>query len=178
MTGRIININPQDMLYRSNEVSSHIIFYKLTGRELLEIDVRKFVTVCYKNFDSLDEVTGADHSQQSIYHRLKSPNSILILAVNGKSIVGYLIAQPIEHNLRKLMHIYYLYTSSLFRGKGIATYMLNIIQRHSHNMGINTLSLTYDTYDKKLTRFYLNNNFSYDEELRSLQRYDMLVKYV
>ena len=74
-------------------------------------------------------------------------------------IVGYLIAEETIYNMRKLMHIYYLYTASIHRGHGIATKLLNLIQEYALEYRINTLSLTYDTYNKSLTKFYLNNYF-------------------
>jgi len=60
----------------------------------------------------------------------------------------------------------------------MATYMLNMIQQYAQDQNIDTLSLTFDTYNQGLTKFYFDQFFEFDPNLRSYQRYDMLVKYV
>jgi GNAT superfamily N-acetyltransferase len=151
---------------------------RYTGTQMRKMRVIKFSEIIFKNFLELEGIKGINHTTDEIYRLLRSPNSIIIVAVNKGNIIGYLIAEVTEVNMRRLMHIYYLFTALPFRNKGVGTYLLNLIDDYASEMGINSLSLTYDTYNKGLTKFYLDNGFNYDSELRSYQRYDMLVKYL
>ncbi len=155
-----------------------VYFLRYTGNDLAKRNIGKFARIVHKHFLHLTEVKTADHSTESIYDRLTSLQSTIIFAVNNGSIIGYLIAEPTLHNMENLTHIYYIYVIPSFRSKGIATYMLKLIENYSHDMGIEILSLTYDTYDDKLGKFYNKNRFNFDDNIRSYQRYDMLVKHI
>lgn len=186
MSGRIINklIVDRDGINNVNDRTIHI--YNYPGRVLRNRDLRKLVDVIYNNFLHLRHVTGIYHTRLEITKLLTSNNSMLILAIhndnnhsnNNNNIVGYILGDMVINNMKPYMHIYYFYTSPYFRGKGIGTYILNMMHEHAKELNINTLSLTYDTYDKPLTKYYLDNKFNYSDELRSYQRYDMLVKYI
>lgn len=153
-----------------------IKFLKYTGIQLENKNLRKFINAIFKNFKELEHVNDSEHNPDSINRLLTSPTSIIIIGIHNDMIVSYLIAEPTVVNLRHLMHIYYIYTSIFHRNNGIATYMINLIQKYSLEIGIRFLSLTYDTYNIKLAKLYFDNNFDYDNELRSYQRHDMLVK--
>lgn len=161
MTGKIINI------------------LRYTGNDLIERNLTKFVEIIFNNFDDISNQPELNHNKREILRLLTSPNSICIIATYKGQIIGYLIAEITSvDNFGQLMHISYIFTSPMHRNKGVASYMLNKIQSYAEELNINTLSLTFDTYDKSLERFYLNNNFVYDDNLRSHQRHDMLVKYI
>ena len=147
-----------------------------TGDDLYKRDLRKFIEVVYRNFEEIADVEELNHNRKEIARLLTSPQSIILIAILEGKIIGYLIAEVTEFNLRRLMHIYYLYTAPIHRGNGIATYLLNLIQKHSQKLNIDSLSLTYDTYNKNLTKFYYENGFNIDFELKSNKRHDMLVK--
>lgn len=152
---------------------------RYTGDDLEKRDMRKFIEVIYRNFEQLNDVPELKHTYREIARILTSAKSIIIIAMIGDRMIGYLLAEVTTvDNLRQLMHIYYLFVSPMYRKRGVATYMLNLIEKYAQELNINTLSLTFDTYDKKLEEFYLNNYFMYDSNLRSYQRYDMLVKFV
>jgi ribosomal protein S18 acetylase RimI-like enzyme len=182
MTGRTIDYRALfiDPNYQStfNVFDKNIEMLRFTGSEIKNIDIRKFVEVIYRNFYELSIVRGSSHSKETIHERLNSRDTLIILAMNRGHIIGYLIAQKTPHQQYVLMHIYYIYTSPIFRNKGVATQMLNLIHKYSKELGYRIMSLTFDTYDMKLTKFYLDNNFTYDKNLRSYQRFDMLVKYI
>jgi RimJ/RimL family protein N-acetyltransferase len=149
------------------------------GNELANRDMRKLIDVVYINFEHLDKIPELNHTRQEIDRLISSPKSITIIGVINGSIVAYLLAEiTATEDLRQLMHIYYIYTSPNHRGKGIATYMLRLIEKYAQEFNITTLSLTFDTHNKKLEQFYLNNNFVYDSNIRSYQRHDMMVKYI
>lgn len=155
----------------------HFLYY--TGNDLYVRDMRKFIEVIYRNFQKLVDRPELKHSHKEIARIITSSKSIIIIGVVNNCIVAYLIAEmTATENLRQLMHIYYIYTSPNYRNKGIATHMLNLIQKYANELNVTMMSLTYDTNDKKLEAFYLKNHFIYDSNLRSYQRYEMLVKYV
>lgn len=178
MSGRIVNKITVERDDINSPEKRTIYFNRYTGKKLKGRDLRKLIDVIYRNFEHLKRVQGARHSRLELAKLLTRNSTILIIAKYGQSIVGYLLADVTINNFRSLMHIYYLYTSPYYRGRGIATYMLNLIQEYAKERNISVLSLTYDTYNKSLTKYYMDNKFNYDVELRSYQRYDMLVKYI
>ena len=149
-----------------------------TGSNMQNRDIRKFVEVIYRNFEELEPIRKLNHNRTEIKKVLTSPTSLILIAMKGESIISYIIGDLVVYNNRLLFHIYYLFTSPGYRNRGVATFLLNQVQDYADVYDCSALSLTYDTYDKKLTKFYLSNGFTYDPELRSNQRYDMLVKYI
>lgn len=163
----------------SNNDYKTINVLKYSGNEMSDRDIRKFVDIVLDNFKDLSDSPSLGHNRREITRLLISPQSLSIIATYKGQIIGYLLADITStDDLKQLMHIYYLYTSPLHRNKGIATYLLNKIQSYTKEFNIDTLSLTFDTYNKPLEKFYLNNGFVYDDNLRSHQRHDMLVKYI
>lgn len=179
MKGQIINKLAVDRDYSFSNDRRTVYLLKYTGNQLEGRNIRKFMEVIYKNFSGLQNTEGLNHTRWEINRLLTSRKSIIIIAIIHGQIVGYLVAEnTVLENLRQLMHIAYLFTSPIHRNKGIASCMLNLIQQYAKEQNINTLSLTFDTYNKSLEKFYLDKYFMYDPDLRSYRRYDMLVKYV
>lgn len=179
MSGEFVNktIVDRDRIKAKKNQTVYLLRY--TGNNLTGRDLRKIIEVVYRNFEELNTSPELDHTRYNIAKVLTSPDGVSIFAVIDGIIVAYLLAEStILENSQQYMHIYYLYTSPMYRGNGIATYLLNMIQRYAEELNINTLSLTFDTQDKELEKFYLKNYFIYDDKLRSYQRYDMLVKYI
>jgi RimJ/RimL family protein N-acetyltransferase len=184
MTGIFVNklVVDKDDAYETiqtrNKVRKPINVLRYTGDELASKDIRKFIEIIYRNFEEANQWSELNHNRTEITRLLTSPDSIIIIAMLYKRIVGYLIAEEIVVNQKKIMHIYYIFTTPVRRRSGIATYMLNLIQKYTTDNDIHAVSLTFDTYNKKLEKFYYSNHFRYDSELRSYQRHDMLVKSV
>lgn len=179
MTGIFVNklVVDRDAAYSTKRRTVHILRY--VGDELAKRNLTKIIEIVHYNFEELADVPELKHNRREIGRLLTSPMGICVIAIINGRIVGYLIAElTIVDNLRQLMHIAYLFTSPVYRSKGIATYMLNFIQSCAQKLNVNTLSLTFDTYDTGLEKFYTNNHFVYDSNLRSYQRYDMMVKYI
>jgi GNAT superfamily N-acetyltransferase len=181
MSANIHNSISDGNAMSKNNVSSiktvHVLVY--TGNTLNRLDIRKFIDVIYKNFEDLVTIPDLGHDHRTISNVMKSPMSITLVAVMDKRIVGYLLANAVKvDDLRQYMHIQYLYTSHRHRGNGIATQLLNTIHRYAKTMNLDRLSLTFDTYDKNLEKFYISNGFNYDNELRSYKRHDMLIKFI
>lgn len=178
MSGQYNNSNSSGQkIQRENQGDVvHILTY--TGNQLARRNVSKLVTSVFKNFNTLEFVSSLKHNKREIARLLTSPLTVILLAIKNKTIIGYLIAETTIYENRTLLHIHYLYTVSVHRKKGLASYMLNMIQQYAQEQNIPTLSLTFDTYNQGLTKFYFDQYFEYDPNLRSYQRYDMLVKYV
>ena len=182
MTGRIINKlvvdkdDAMETIQNRGKIKRPIYVLKYTGIQMQKKDIRKLIEIIYHNFEELTEWPKLNHSRVELARLLTSPDTIIIIAVLNKLIVGYLVAELTIVNNKKLMHIHYIFTMPVRRKSGIATYMLNLIQKYAKEEGSDALSLTFDTYNKKLERFYYNNYFRYDTGLRSYQRHDMLVK--
>jgi RimJ/RimL family protein N-acetyltransferase len=155
-----------------------INFLRYTGDQLKTRDMSKLTEIVYKNFEELTYVPNLNHDRNEIDDTLSSKDTIVILGTVNKIIISYLIARVTDVNDLTVMHIYYLYTIPTYRSNGIATFMLNLIQKYAQEMKIHMLSLTFDTYNMELTKFYFTNRFEYDKNLRSFKRYDILVKYI
>jgi len=132
--------------------------------------------IIYRNFSCISDIPKLNHTKREINRLLKSENSILILGLHDNKITCYLLAESVVIGQRVLIHIYYMYTAKIFRKNGLGTEMLNMLQEISSRKNIHSISLTYDTYDRNLTRFYTNNGFVQDMQLNSNGRYNMLVK--
>ena len=150
-----------------------IYFIIYDGNQLYTKNTWYLTNTIYRNFEDIKNVHKLNHRLDVIKELLISDKSIIILAILNKRLIGYLVASIVE--TIETMHIYYLYTISRYRKYGIATKMLNIIQKYSP---VNKLSLTYDTFNYDLSVFYLNNNFRYDQRFRTGGRYDTMIKFI
>lgn len=178
MSGIFVNRGLTKIDERNDTSNKEIPVLWYTGSNMQNRDIRKFVEVIYRNFEEIEPKRELNHNRTEITRILTSPTSLTLVATYKKSIVSYIIADLVEFNNRLLMHIYYLFTAPGYRNKGVATFLLNQIQDYADIYNCKALSLTYDTYNHQLTKFYLSNGFNYDPEIRSDQRHDMLVKYI
>jgi GNAT superfamily N-acetyltransferase len=156
--------------------NTDIYIEKYLGSDLIKKDVRKMIDVIYKNFEEIADVQKLKHTSNEIYRLLVSSMSVSFFGISNKKIIAYIIAELNEVNGKRLLHINYLYVVPSYRNKGCATKLLNIIYNCGKEYRADILSLTFDTFNKKLERFYLDNYFNYDPKYRSNQRYDMLIK--
>lgn len=176
MSGMMVNKLTADMDTKYNNQNKSITFYRYDGKQMKYKYLYSFIDVIYKNFEYLNINNIITHNRESIEHLLLSDTSIIIVAILKDSIVGYLIADIVYVKSDKLQHIYYLYTAPIHRGNGIATYMLNLIQKYSIELNIYILSLVVNTHNKSLVKFYTDNYFNYDANFRTFKRYDNFIK--
>jgi len=156
--------------------NTDIYIEKYLGIDLIKNDVRKLRDVIYKNFEEIADIEELKHTSSEIYRLLVSNMSVSLFAVSNKQIIAYIIAELNEINNKRILHINYLYVVPSYRKKGCATKLLNIIYKYGKEYRADMLSLTFDTFNKQLERFYLDNYFNYDSQYRSNQRYDILIK--
>ena len=147
------------------------------GYQLKYKNVNNLTKVIYNNFIDIAHITELDHTFHSIQKILHSKSSIILLAIDSQQcIISYVVADNIYVNDLNLMHIYYIYTAKEYRNCGIGTYLLNTLSNVSMKRNIPILSLTYDTQNVMLTKYYKKYGFDFDDQLRSHKRYDMLSK--
>ena len=96
-----------------------IMFNRYTGNQLAQRNLAKFVTAIFENFDNLAEKSELNHNEREIGRLLTSPKSMIIIGTINGVIACYLIAEvTIIEGLKQLMHIYYLFTAPVYRGRG------------------------------------------------------------
>jgi RimJ/RimL family protein N-acetyltransferase len=158
-------------------VDVNIVIY--TGETIIKknIDVYKFVEIIYKNFEELSEIPKLEHSKENIYNIITNQMSVMIIGIHNNKISSYLIGKTTFTEIYgNVMHIHYLFTGPMFRQKGLSTFSLNTIQKYARNKNIKYLTLTFDTYNKSLEKFYIENYFRYEPSFRTYDRYDVLIK--
>lgn len=178
MGGTFVNRGITKIEDRNDPTRREIQVLWYTGSNMQNRDIRKFVEVIYRNFEEINTVKELGHNRKEIKRILTSPTTLILTAVYKGSIVSYLVSDLVIYNNRLLMHIYYIFTSPAYRSKGVATFLLNQAQDYADVYDCRALSLTYDTYNHSLAKYYLSNGFVYDPELKTDQRYDVLVKYI
>lgn len=178
MGGEFVNRGVTIIDERNSNQDKDIRVLWYTGENLQKKDIRKFVEVIYRNFEEIAKVKKLNHNRTQIKKYITSDTALIIIATYNNEIISYGIADLVLYNNRKLMHIYYLFTSPAYRNKGVATYLINQIQEYASEYKCSALSLTFDTYNKQLSKYYETNGFTFDPDLRSKQRYDMIVKYI
>jgi len=146
------------------------------GADLAKKDIRKFRDIIYKNFEHIADIEELNHTAYEIFRLLISSLSIVFIAIYNKKIIGYIVAEITEIDSKRLLHIAYLYVVPTYRKNGVGTYLLNRITQSGIEYNADAISLTFDTYNKKLENFYFSNYFNYDPNFRSKQRYDMMLK--
>lgn len=178
MAGTFVNRGVTKIDERNRPKDREIQIKWFSGSNLKNKDMRKMVEVIYTNFEHLSKYSELTHTREEIMRVLTSKTSMLLVATYKGSIVSYLLADLVGFNKRLFMHIYYLFTSPSYRSNGVATFLINSIQSYADVYDASALSLTYDTYNLKLRRYYMSNGFRMDSELRSGKRFDMMVKLI
>jgi GNAT superfamily N-acetyltransferase len=178
MSGIFVNRGLTKIDERNDPSNKEIQILWYTGSNMQGKDIRKFVEVIYRNFEELEPKRELNHNRTEIKRIITSPTALILIAIYNKAIVSYIMADLVEYNNRLLMHIYYLFTAPGYRNKGVATFLINQVQEYADVYNCKALSLTFDTYNHPLTKFYMSNGFNYDPELKSNRRHDMLVKYI
>lgn len=178
MGGEFVNRGTTIIDDRNDPRTRQIKIMWYTGENMQSRDIRKFVEVIYRNFEQISNIKELSHNRTQIKKILTSPTCLILLAVYDNKIVSYAIADIVLYNNKLLMHIYYLFTSPAYRNKGVATNLINKVHQYAIEYKCVAISLTFDTYDKAITKYYMSNGFTYSPDLRSNQRYDMLVKFV
>jgi ribosomal protein S18 acetylase RimI-like enzyme len=162
--------------FKNNNYTINILYYK--GIDFINRDMRKFVNVIFKNFEHTEFNDKLNHNRKNITRLLTSIDSIIIIAYEKSTnkILGYTISEITKQDTKILYHIYYLFVTPDHRMRGLGTKLLNLNKKYANKLNMKYMTLTFDTYNKRLLKFYNSNDFKFNDNLRSYQRYDMLVK--
>lgn len=149
-----------------------------------DIKINKLTDYIYYIFRDMGNDPELEHNHTNIFAVLSKPHSILGVATineegteDSYKLVGFILAAPIDE-YPDLFHIYYLYTTPQFRNIGIARELLDMVYKVAQANKYSRISLTFDTYNKKIAQFYMNNNFVFDPTIRSYKRHDMMVRFI
>jgi ribosomal protein S18 acetylase RimI-like enzyme len=152
-------------------------FYKITPEQLQSSDLRNFIETIFNNFIELLEYPELKHNRDEIYRILTSNNvHVLLYMIDGK-IASYLIGETINLNDgRRVLYISYLYTALRFRGKRLASLLMEQAEEIVQNEQLDTTVLTCDTENSMVYNFYLQKGFMPDMILRNYSRHEVLSK--
>lgn len=100
-----------------------------------------------------DDVWDSEENFQSLVE--KSPDSILVVE-DGPKIIGSVV---ISHHGRKVGFIYRLWIDEDYRGKGIASKLLEKVYDVLRKRGAQEATLFASSRNKKLQRFYLTRGY-------------------
>ena len=89
-------------------------------------------------------------------------SAILFGAYKDEFLCGIIWAYKQRVLDEKRIHITRLYVDSKFRGQGIATMLMNELEKNAINDGIYTIDLNVNENNEGAKNMYLKNNFSVD----------------
>ena len=150
---------------------------KLEHNDLIKQDLNLLINNIYNNFPQLIDVPGVTHSKQTINNTLNNPEVVLLLAMDKKQIVGYLLAEIITlEDGRKVLFISYLYVAPTMRNKGLGKTLMNKSFDVAADNYCDGIMLIYDTTDRQLRKFYGKMNFMLDFNMRRYEKNDVFYK--
>ena len=156
---------------------NYMSFYKISTEKLQNSDLRNFVETIFTNFTELLEYPDLKHNRQEIYRLLTSDNARVLLYIIDGKIASYLVGEIMNLNDgRRVFYISYLYTASRFRGKGLATNLMEQVEQIVQHENLDTTLLTCDTENSMVYNFYLEKGFMPDMLLRRNQKHEVLSK--
>lgn len=133
-----------------------------------------FIDTIYKNFLYLSNYKKLNHNKLEIKRLLFSPNFRGYLVKDKHKVIGYLLGEIIDNGFRKIFFISYLYILELYRNKGIASKLLDLIIIYSNSLDLDSIMLICDTKNLQIYNFYLKRKFMLDMYMKRFDRYDVL----
>ncbi|ATZ80474.1 N-acyltransferase [Bodo saltans virus] len=147
------------------------------AKDIKKTESIKLANVIYNNFIELSKYEQLSHTKPELERLITSPESLILLMIVNKKIAGYMIGEIKSLNDgRVVFYISYIFTSKLFRGKGIASKLMSHVEKYSKKNNCNGILLTCDTEDDYVNNFYLMKGFMPDMVLRRYDKYDVLYK--
>nr|QBK89318.1 MAG: acetyltransferase (GNAT) family protein [Mimivirus LCMiAC02] len=153
----------------------------LSIRELRKItnNPNPFTNLIYKHFFNIAKIPELEHTKINIKKLLLSDDMMGLLVYDKNDLVGYLIGEfKTLLNGRHVYHISYMFILPEYRNRKIGTDLINrlikkckIYKKHDSRMHI---TLTCDTYNKKVYNFYIKNKFTIDRQLRTGKKHDVM----
>lgn len=141
--------------------------------------VDKLIHMVYENFKDLEKNPELKHNKQELHRLLTAPNSKIVLLIDKKKILGYLIGEQKDLvDGRRVFYISYLFTSKYHRNNGLASKLLNYIVQLSKHHSYDGILLTCNIENKDLENFYLIRGFMPDHIYRTYKQYETLYRHL
>lgn len=155
----------------------YMTIIELSPNTLQSRKTNKLDNMIYSSFKKLEEHPKLKHTKQEIYKLLNSRNVKLYLYILNNKISGYLLGEIMKlSDGRNVFFITYLYTAVRHRNKGIASLLLDIVDKFVDDNELSGIMLITDTEDIKVFDWYLKKGFMQDNYLRNYERYDVMFK--
>lgn len=151
--------------------------HQITKTEKKIYTFQNFGQVVYDNFIDLSYNPKLKHNMNEIMKIIKSPESVILIALENNKMIGYLIGEFIKLNDgRHVFYITYVFTSELFRDRGIASKLMNIVDDLVLKNNLDGIMLTCDSENYQVYNFYLKKKFMPDLVLRTYDKYEIMYK--
>jgi ribosomal protein S18 acetylase RimI-like enzyme len=148
------------------------------GEALIKMPTDMLAFIIYQNFIHAAKFPKLKHNMNEINRILNSKDSFLVMSIVNSKLIGYILGEYIgmeKYNAgdsRRVVYITYLYVVPKHRKHNVASKMLDYLYKF-HGNNASGFMLTFDTYNKKLKRFYENRGFMQDVIMRNFGRFDV-----
>jgi len=140
-------------------------------------DLSFFVDVIFNSFIQLSRNKSLLHTKIQIEKNLRSENSVIILIMKEKKIIGFLTGNiTVLDDRRQVFFISYIYVVENSRNKKIGSTLLQEAEKIAKQSNCLGMMLIFDTYDKILMYFYETHGYMLDINLRRYERHDVFYK--
>jgi aminoglycoside 3-N-acetyltransferase I len=118
--------------------------------------LKQLLKVFGEAFDETETYQGAVPSEQYLHALLSKPHFLVVVAILEENVVGGLAAYELEkfEQERREIYIYDLAVSEAHRRKGIATKLINELQRVAAARGAYVIYVQADPGDDPAIRLY------------------------
>ena len=129
------------------------------------INKQQFANKIFNDFKYLKEISILNHNIKSIIELLNNDTIIINLLIIGNKIIGYLVAEIKNIDVRYITYIDYIYIDPNFRNYNLGTILINDIIKYTKMNDIKFVLLTFDISNNKLKKFYKKFGFKKDKQL-------------
>lgn len=147
--------------------------------DIIKQDLTLFVDIIYNNFIELETQPKLSHNKDKILESLQSPNAVLILMLDKKTMAGFVLSEIIElDDRRKVLFVSYIYVAKTLRTNGIGGKLMDIAESFASKNNCIGVMLIFDTHNASLVRFYEKRGYMLDINLRRYEQHDVFYKVV
>lgn len=151
--------------------------YIVSQKEKAKYKLVYFGNTILNNFIELSQYPNLNHNLKEIMRVIKSQKSIIMFKMFKGKIIGYMLGEILNLNDgRNVFYITYIYTSPVFRGKGIASQFLNKISEIVRSKSLDGILLTCNSEDQEVYTFYEKRGFMPDLVLRTYDKFEVMFK--
>lgn len=147
--------------------------------DIIKQDLTLFVDIIYNNFIELETQPKLLHNKDKILESLQSPNTVLIVILDKKTMAGFVLSEIIElDDRRRVLFISYIYVAKSLRTNGIGGKLMDIAESFAGKNNCIGVMLIFDTHNSSLVRFYEKRGYMLDINLRRYEQHDVFYKVV